>query len=334
MRPATAKPSGSGSSSSRSSVRPAATCATCAGTPSSTSGSEPKAPDHGRPRADKRLGQHFLFDPSILRRIAAAAGDLAGRTVIEVGPGPGGLTRALLATGAARVVAVERDPRFVAHLRGLEAEAAGRLLVIEADALAVDPTAWAGDGSVRIVANLPYNIATPLLFGWFDRLDRIATMVLMFQKEVAARLAASPGSADYGRLAVMAQLLCRVERLFDLPPAAFTPPPKVSSSVVRLTPRPDQPPRSCAPAWPRSPAPPSASAARCCARACAALGGDPLALLGARPGSTARGARRSCDRGVPGTWPRRLAGPARAAPARSSGPARHDWRRRARRSSR
>jgi 16S rRNA (adenine1518-N6/adenine1519-N6)-dimethyltransferase len=241
MRPATAKPSGSGSSSSRSSVRPAAICATCAGTPSSTSGSEPKAPDQGRPRADKRLGQHFLFDPSILRRIAAAPGDLTGRTVIEVGPGPGGLTRALLATGAARVVAVERDPRFVAHLRRLQAESAGRLLVVEADALTVDPTAWGGDGSVRIVANLPYNVATPLLFGWFDRLDRIATMVLMFQKEVAARLAASPGSADYGRLAVMAQLLCRVERLFDLPPAAFTPPPKVSSSVVRLTPRPDRP---------------------------------------------------------------------------------------------
>ena len=162
--------------------------------------------------------------------------------MIEVGPGPGGLTRALLATGAARVVAVERDPRFVARLRGLETEAAGRLLVVEADALTVDPTAWAADEPVRIVANLPYNIATPLLFGWFDRLDRIATMVLMFQKEVAARLAASPGSADYGRLAVMAQLLCRVERLFDLPPAAFTPPPKVSSSVVRLTPRPDRPP--------------------------------------------------------------------------------------------
>ena len=162
--------------------------------------------------------------------------------MVEVGPGPGGLTRALLAAGAARVVAIERDPRFVAHLRTLEIEAEGRLRVIEADALTVDPSDWAEGAPVRIVANLPYNVATPLLFGWLDRLDAIDLMVLMFQKEVALRLVAPPGGADYGRLAVMAQLLCRVERLFDLPPAAFTPPPKVSSSVVRLTPRPDRPP--------------------------------------------------------------------------------------------
>jgi 16S rRNA (adenine1518-N6/adenine1519-N6)-dimethyltransferase len=191
--------------------------------------------------ADKRLGQHFLFDPSILRRIAAAAGDLAAATVLEVGPGPGGLTRALLEAGAARLVAVERDPRFVAHLRELEAHAGGRLTLVEADALELDPCSVAGLGPVRIVANLPYNVATPLVFRWFDHLACIERMVLMFQKEVALRLAAAPGSADYGRLAVMAQRLCRVERLFDLPPAAFTPPPKVSSSVVRLTPRPDQP---------------------------------------------------------------------------------------------
>ena len=168
--------------------------------------------------------------------------------MVEVGPGPGGLTRALLAAGAARVVAIERDPRFVAHLRALETEAEGRLRVIEADALTVDPSDWAEGAPIRIVANLPYNVATPLLFGWLDRLDAIDLMVLMFQKEVALRLVAPPGGADYGRLAVMAQLLCRVERLFDLPPAAFTPAPKVSSSVVRLTPRPDRPPPelSCA----------------------------------------------------------------------------------------
>ena len=191
--------------------------------------------------ADKRLGQHFLFDPSILRRIAAAAGELAGAEVLEVGPGPGGLTRALLAAGAARVVAVERDPRFVEHLQGLAAESAGRLELVAADALEVDPCALARGGSLRIVANLPYNVATPLLFGWLERLSCIERMVLMFQKEVALRLAAAPGGGDYGRLAVMAQSLCRVERLFDLPPAAFTPPPKVSSSVVRLTPLPEQP---------------------------------------------------------------------------------------------
>ena len=215
--------------------------------PSSTSGSDPAPRRGGRPRspglfADKRLGQHFLFDPSILGRIAAAAGTLEGVDVLEVGPGPGGLTRALLDAGAARLVAVERDPRFVEHLRGLEAEAGGRLEILAADALAVDPCALAPRGELRIVANLPYNVATPLLFGWFDRLACIGLMVLMFQKEVALRLTAAPGSPDYGRLAVMAQSLCRVERLFDLPPAAFTPPPKVSSSVVRLTPRPEQPP--------------------------------------------------------------------------------------------
>ena len=162
--------------------------------------------------------------------------------MLEIGPGPGGLTRALLAAGVERLVAVERDPRLVPQLRELEARAAGRLEVLEADALELDPCAIAPGRRVRIVANLPYNVATPLLIGWLGRLACVELMVLMFQKEVALRLAAAPGTADYGRLAVMAQLLCRVERLFDLPPAAFTPPPKVSSSVVRLSPLPEQPP--------------------------------------------------------------------------------------------
>lgn len=200
------------------------------------------APRREALRADKRLGQHFLRDPSILRRIAAAAGELAGATVLEVGPGPGGLTQALLEAGAQRLVAVERDPRFVAHLRGLEAASDGRLELVEGDALDFDPCRLAAERPIRIVANLPYNVATPLLFGWLDRLGCIERMVLMFQKEVALRLVAAPATPAYGRLAVMAQLLCRVERLFDLPPAAFTPPPKVASSVVRLTPLPDQPP--------------------------------------------------------------------------------------------
>jgi 16S rRNA (adenine1518-N6/adenine1519-N6)-dimethyltransferase len=151
------------------------------------------------------------------------------------------LTRALLDAGCLRLVAVERDPRFAAMLRGLEPQAGGRLTLVEADALEVDPCALGGAGQVRIVANLPYNVGTALVFRWFERLGCIECMVLMFQKEVALRLAATPGTGDYGRLAVMAQRLCRVERLFDLPPTAFSPPPKVTSSVVRMTPRPDQP---------------------------------------------------------------------------------------------
>ena len=161
--------------------------------------------------------------------------------MLEIGPGPGGLTKALLDAGVGHLVAVERDPRFASHLRELEALSAGRLRVVEGDALELDPCQLAEGGRLRIVANLPYNVATPMLFGWFDRLACIELMVLMFQKEVALRLAAAPGTADYGRLAVMAQLLCRVERVFDLPPAAFRPPPKVSSSVVRLTPLPERP---------------------------------------------------------------------------------------------
>ena len=232
--------------------------------------------------ADKRLGQHFLLDPRVLGRIAAAAGDLAGVTVLEVGPGPGGLTAALLRAGAARVVAVERDPRFVVHLRALEAEAAGRLTVIEGDALALDLAVAVPEGRpLRVVANLPYNVATPLLFGWLERLERIERLVLMFQKEVALRLTAEPGGADYGRLAVMAQSLCLVERLFDLPPAAFTPPPKVSSSVVRLTPRADRPPPELRHALTAVTRAAFGQRRKMLRQSLKALGGDPLALLAA-----------------------------------------------------
>jgi 16S rRNA (adenine1518-N6/adenine1519-N6)-dimethyltransferase len=192
-------------------------------------------------RADKRLGQHFLLDPGILRRVVAAADPLAGRTVLEVGPGPGGLTAGLLATDAARVVAVERDPRFLPPLQELAERHPGRLTLVPADALRFDPAPLAADGPLLVVANLPYNVGTELLLGWLHRLELFERLVLMFQKEVALRLAAAPGTADYGRLAVLAQRLCVVERLFDLPPTAFTPPPRVSSSVVRLVPRPDRP---------------------------------------------------------------------------------------------
>lgn len=191
--------------------------------------------------ADRRLGQHFLFDPVLLDRIAAAAAPLRGETVLEVGPGPGGLTRALLRAGAARVVAVERDPRCVAALAGLVEAAAGRLELVEADALAFDPSSLAPPGRLVVVANLPYNIGTELLVAWLRRPEPFARFVLLFQKEVAQRLAAAPGTSDYGRLSVLAQLVCRVERLRDLPAAAFRPPPKVTSSLVRLVPRPDRP---------------------------------------------------------------------------------------------
>jgi 16S rRNA (adenine1518-N6/adenine1519-N6)-dimethyltransferase len=187
--------------------------------------------------ARKRFGQHFLLDLNLTRRIARAAAPLDQGTVIEVGPGPGGLTRALLLEGASRVVAIEIDPRALAALAELQAAAGGRLQVIEADALTVDPAAL-GPPPRRIVANLPYNISTPLLVRWLEAADAIADMVLMFQKEVVDRLAARPRTKDYGRLSVLAQHVCEVRRLFDVPPQAFVPPPKVTSSVAQLTPRP------------------------------------------------------------------------------------------------
>lgn len=189
-----------------------------------------------RVKADKRLGQHFLHDPAILTRIAAAATPLAGCTTVEVGPGPGGLTEALLAAGAERLVAIERDPRFLPGLQTLSARWPGRLELIEADAMTIQTASLARGVPLRIVANLPYNVGTELLVGWLERIEGIELMVLMFQKEVALRLAAAPGGKDYGRISVLAQAMCRVERLFDLPPGAFRPPPRVASSVVRLAP--------------------------------------------------------------------------------------------------
>ena len=186
--------------------------------------------------ARKRFGQHFLLDLNLTRRIARAAGPLDTGTTIEVGPGPGGLTRALLLEGATRVVALEIDPRAIAVLEDLRAAAAGRLDVIAGDALAIDPASL-GPAPRRIVANLPYNVSTVLLVKWLHRIDALDDMVLMFQKEVVDRLAATPRSKDYGRLSVLTQHVCTVERLFDIAPSAFVPPPKVVSSVVRLRPR-------------------------------------------------------------------------------------------------
>ncbi len=190
--------------------------------------------------ARKSLGQHFLLDEALCRRIAALAGDLAGRHVLEVGPGPGGLTRALLATAAASVTAVELDRRAVAALAELAAAHPGRLAVVEGDARHLDP-ATALPAPRRIIANLPYNVATPLLVRWLRQAAAIEGMTLMFQQEVAERIAAPPDTDAYGRLSVLAQWRCRVALLLRLPPGAFSPPPKVWSAVVGLAPREEDP---------------------------------------------------------------------------------------------
>jgi len=185
----------------------------------------------------KSLGQNFLLDPRLTLRIARATGDLAGVNVVEIGPGPGGLTRALLASGAARVVAVERDERCIAALGELAAAYPGRLDIVAGDALAID-AATLVPAPRRIIANLPYNIATPLLIGWLRQIGEWQALGLMFQKEVADRLVAKPRSKSYGRLSVLTQWLTEAEAAFDIPPGAFFPAPKVTSTVVVLRPRP------------------------------------------------------------------------------------------------
>ena len=190
--------------------------------------------------ARRGLGQHFLLDANLAARIVREAAPLHGRHVIEVGPGPGGLTRALLASAAADVTAIELDRRAIAALAELEAAAAARLRVIAADALTVDTVALAPPPRL-VVANLPYNVATPLLVRWLRAAAGFERLVLMFQQEVAERICAPPGSGAYGRLSVLAQWTCGTEFRLRIPPAAFVPPPKVWSAVVRLTPRPDQP---------------------------------------------------------------------------------------------
>ena len=194
--------------------------------------------------AKKAFGQHFLLDLNVTRKIARLAGPLDGRVVIEVGPGPGGLTRALLEAGA-RVIAVEKDRRFIPLLEELAQAADGALSVVEADALAVDEAALlvalAPGLECRIVSNLPYNVGTALLIKWLTGAFRPGGMTLMFQKEVAQRIAADVGTDAYGRLSVIAQALCKVELVMELPARAFTPPPKVASAVVRLAPLADRP---------------------------------------------------------------------------------------------
>lgn len=195
--------------------------------------------------AKKSLGQNFLLDLNLTGRIARAAGPLDGVTVIEIGPGPGGLTRALLLEGAKKVIAIERDDRAIAALNEIADAAPGRLEVIAGDALTFDAVKHFGEGQgsqgpVRIVANLPYNIATPLLISWLTAdpwPPWYERMVLMFQREVAERIVAPPGSKTYGRLSVLAGWRTQAKILFDINPSAFVPPPKVTSSVVEFIPR-------------------------------------------------------------------------------------------------
>jgi 16S rRNA (adenine1518-N6/adenine1519-N6)-dimethyltransferase len=190
-------------------------------------------------QAKKSLGQNFLFDLNLTSRIARAGGSLEGVTVIEIGPGPGGLTRALLAEGASRVIAIERDQRCIAALQEIAAHYPGRLEIVEADALQFDPRPLLDGAKTRIVANLPYNIATPLLIDWLTLSPwppYYDSLILMFQREVAERIVASAGDDAYGRLGVLAGWRSAARILFDVAPSAFVPPPKITSSIVQIVP--------------------------------------------------------------------------------------------------
>ncbi|GGE97919.1 16S rRNA (adenine(1518)-N(6)/adenine(1519)-N(6))-dimethyltransferase RsmA [Stappia taiwanensis] len=191
-------------------------------------------------RAKKTLGQNFLLDLNLTLRIARTAAPLEDATVLEVGPGPGGLTRALLVAGARRVVAVEKDERCLPALAEIAAHYPGRLEVISGDALQIRLADIAGGGPLKIVANLPYNVGTQLLINWIACAEwppAWQSLTLMFQKEVAERIVARPGSKAYGRLGVLAGWRCHASLAFDVSPKAFTPPPKVTSAIVHLTPR-------------------------------------------------------------------------------------------------
>ena len=193
--------------------------------------------------ANKGLGQHFLLDLNITRKIARLAGPLTDGLTLEIGSGPGGLTRALLEAGA-HVLAIEKDPRFLPLLAELASAAPGQLTVIQGDALQIDEPSLAQSlqpgAPVRIVANLPYNVGTALLIKWLTGPFRPQSLTLMFQKEVAQRIVARTGADAYGRLAVICQALARAEIIMDLPARAFTPPPKVASAVVQMTPQTDR----------------------------------------------------------------------------------------------
>ena len=193
-------------------------------------------------RAKKSFGQHFLLNLDMTSKIVREAGDLEGSTVLEVGPGPGGLTRALLASGVERVVAIERDSRCIPALSEIASHYSGRLEVIEGDALAIDHSELVGSGPVHIVSNLPYNVATLLYVRWltsptwppfFD------SMTLMFQREVASRIVSSAGDKSWGRLGILTSFRCTSQKKFDVDSRCFVPPPRVTSSVISVRPRPE-----------------------------------------------------------------------------------------------
>jgi 16S rRNA (adenine1518-N6/adenine1519-N6)-dimethyltransferase len=189
--------------------------------------------------ARKSFGQNYLFDINLTRKIARAAGNVSGHTIFEIGPGPGGLTRALLLeTNAPDIIAVEKDHRFIEALQPLVDASDARLKVIEGDAM-VTNLVQLSDAPRSVIANLPYNIATELLIGWMGQIDDFSQFILMFQKEVAQRIVAKPNTKAFGRLSILVQSLCSAEIMFHLPPGAFTPPPKVTSSVVRIRPKAD-----------------------------------------------------------------------------------------------
>jgi 16S rRNA (adenine1518-N6/adenine1519-N6)-dimethyltransferase len=234
-------------------------------------------------RAKRSLGQNFLLDLNLTARIARAAGPFGDATIVEIGPGPGGLTRALLAEGAHRIIAVERDQRALAALAEITQRYSGRLEVVAGDALAFDPGALLRGERARIVANLPYNIATVLLVSWltiepwppwYDRL------VLMFQREVAERIAARPGSKSYGRLSVLVGWRSEARILFDVAASAFVPAPKVTSTLVELVPR--STPLPCdADALQRVTQAAFGQRRKMLRQSLRSLGGEPLALLAA-----------------------------------------------------
>ncbi len=195
-------------------------------------------------RAEKSLGQNFLLDLNLTKKIARGAASLEGCTVFEIGPGPGGLTRAILSSGAKKLIAIEYDPRAIIALQSLKEASANRLEIVQADALHASlpdlAKKFGCEPPYVVIANLPYNIATPLLTGWLEEIhgnpSLYRELILMFQKEVAQRIVATPSTKAYGRISILSQWLCKTKILFDVPAAAFTPPPKVTSSIVRFAP--------------------------------------------------------------------------------------------------
>ncbi|MDD4617174.1 MAG: 16S rRNA (adenine(1518)-N(6)/adenine(1519)-N(6))-dimethyltransferase RsmA [Alphaproteobacteria bacterium] len=191
-------------------------------------------------RAKKTLGQHFLCDLTLTRRIVEAAGDLSGCTVFEIGPGPGGLTRALAESKASKIIAIEKDPRFIPALEEIVRASKGAVEIIEGDAMKVEVESLA-PAPRAIVSNLPYNIGTELLLKWLPKIGQFRSLTLMFQAEVVDRICAAPGSKAYGRLSIISQFCCDVQRMLEVPASVFTPPPKVNSAVVHLIPRNNRP---------------------------------------------------------------------------------------------